>query len=108
MFKNRKPTSLDELFPQDIMDYYVTFQAYIDLNTENYTEADRLARKSLALADRWNELAADAEKIATDGGFKKTTIATYCLNKFSTMKKIHDHCRMIWNHGEDNVQRNNY
>ncbi|AKN32404.1 hypothetical protein Ccar_16670 [Clostridium carboxidivorans P7] len=99
----RKKVDLDECFPEDIDQYYDLATQYINLTTEDCSHAFKLSQKAWVLADRWAAIAANAGKLAMnkDKKINKTDLKDYCYRKYRQMQYIHEHCRMIWNKGED-------
>jgi len=91
----------DYLFQQEVEQHDEIMLRYLKLTTENFATAFKLAQKSLSLSDRWNDIAADAKKVATAHGLNKTDIQKWAYGKYRNMHLAHEHCRSIWRSGED-------
>lgn len=100
----RVPTDFDDLFMEDIKQYYDLFTEYTRLVPEDYTRAYNLCIRALALADRWNDLSVSSGKLAKAKGESKTDLSKYIYGKYRQMQHIHEHCRMIWKVGEDEMK----
>ncbi|MCT4593155.1 MAG: hypothetical protein N4A57_02625 [Anaeromicrobium sp.] len=97
----RQSIELDNLFPQDIKQYYEVAHEYLELQPENFRGAFKLSQMAWALADRWNDILANISKLDITKGTTKSELQKYCYGKYRQMKLIHEHCRSIWRLGED-------
>ena len=96
----KRKTDFDSLFPEDLSQYYDMANVYLNLGTEDYATAFEVSKKAWVLADRWANISANAGKLAGMKKVNKTDLKDYCYRKYRQMQYIHEHCRMIWNKGE--------
>lgn len=82
--------------------YNDLLDAYNKLISTDYVTAYELARDSLSLADRWNEIMLNSIKYSKELKYTKSEFTNYCYQKYKILMKIHDICRCIWRQGEEN------
>lgn len=96
----RRKTQFDELFPEDINQYYDIATKFLNLNQEDFGHAFEISKKAWVLSDRWACIAANAGKLALNNKVSKTELKDYCYRKYRQMQYIHEFCRVLWNKGE--------
>lgn len=101
----RHDVDFDKCFPEDMDDYYDIATTYLNIGTEDFVTAFDISKKAWVLADRWANIAANAGKLATMNVVNKTDLKDYCYRKYRQMQYIHEHCRMIYRIGENEVNQ---
>lgn len=101
---DRVETELDTIFQEDLNQYYEVAEAYVNLAPEDIETAFELTKKAWVLADRWASLSVNASKLATMK-VNKTDIKDFCYRKHKMMQSIHEHCRVIYRLGEEDLKR---
>jgi hypothetical protein len=91
-----------EKLNNEIKLYNDLLDAYNKLISTDYVTAYELARDSLSLADRWNEIMLNSIKYSKELKYTKSEFTNYCYQKYKILMKIHDICRCIWRQGEEN------
>jgi hypothetical protein len=104
----RYDVDFDKLFADDISLYYDIATKYLNLGTEDFTTAFETCKEAWVLADRWANIAANAGKMATMEGTSKTDLKDYCHRKYRQMQYIHEHCRMMYRIGENEIKQQRY
>jgi hypothetical protein len=96
----RKNVDFDSLFPEDIDQYYEFANSFAMLNSEDYTTAYNLSIKAWVLAERWNDIMAQASKLAILKNVNKTDLKDYCYGKYRQLHLAHEFTRCVYNKGE--------
>ena len=104
----RYDVDFDKLFADDISLYYDIATKYLNIGTEDFTTAFETCKEAWVLADRWANIAANAGKMAVMEGTSKTDLKDYCHRKYRQMQYVHEHCRMMYRIGENEIKQQKY
>lgn len=97
----QKPNKFNVICEQELFLFNNIISLYEQLKSEDGESAYNISVEALSLADRFAELSGDAIKIAHDYGWQKTEFCDWSYRKYSVLKEIHTHCRMIWKNCEE-------
>ena len=86
---------------EDIEQYDLTISTYNNLEPEDVELAYDLAKQSLILANRWNEIMVDSAKYCTLIEVKKSQFENYAYHKYRILMTIHEFCRVVWRQGKE-------
>ena len=86
---------------EDIEQYDLTISTYDNLEPEDVELAYDLAKQSLVLANRWNEIMVDSAKYCTLIGVKKSQFENYAYHKYRILMTVHEFCRVVRRQGKE-------
>lgn len=91
-------SDFQKILPEDSKQFQSIADRYMNISPENGVEAFNLMKESWALAQRWSELQASANKIASMDSvdIMKTDFKKWCYERYRQMQLIHESTRMIW------------
>lgn len=90
-----------ESLKEDIEQYDLTISTYDNLEPEDVELAYDLAKQSLILANRWNEIMVDSAKYCTLIEVKKSQFENYAYHKYRILMTVHEFCRVVWRQGKE-------
>ena len=90
-----------ENLKEDIEQYDLTISTYDNLEPEDVELAYDLAKQSLILANRWNEIMVDSAKYCTLIEVKKSQFENYAYHKYRILMTVHEFCRVVWRQGKE-------
>ena len=81
----------------DCNDYNEVFKRFLNLNQTDKTEAYKLMKLSLKMAQRFSELQASSNSFKEQyKDFKATEFKAWCYERYRQMQLLHEACRVIW------------
>lgn len=86
---------------EDIEQYDLTISTYNNLEPEDVELAYDLAKQSLILANRWNEIMVDSAKYCALIEVKKSQFENYAYHKYRILMTIHEFCRVVWRQSKE-------
>lgn len=89
------------LFKEDLEQYQTIMDNYESLTSNDGQTAYELAKMMLICADRWNEIAFNATKIAKENGFSKTDLYNWAYHKYRWLMTGHEFCRVVYRQCSD-------
>lgn len=90
----------------DLEQYKILLETYSKLNTEDIYLAYDLAKNSLLLANRWNEIMLNSAKYCTLVDKSKTTFEKWVYHKYRILMVMHEFCRVLWRQGIEEYKNN--
>lgn len=90
-----------EILNEDIKQYNYILEAYNELNTEDIDLAYQMAKESLILADRWNEIMLNSAKYCTIYEKSRTGFEKWAYHKYRILMTMHEFCRVVWRQGKE-------
>ena len=90
-----------EQLKEDIKQYNETLEIYNQLETEDIDLAYDLAKESLLLANRWNEIMLDSAKYCTLLDTKKTSFESWAYHKYRILMTMHEFSRVVWRQAKE-------
>ena len=94
-----------DLLPEDNDMYLTVSIEFLQLNPEDFETAFTLMKKCWYIQDRWNEIAANARKLATMHGVAKTDLYNWAHGRYRLMQQAHEDCRVMWRQGKEDYRR---
>ena len=95
-----------ESLKDDIVQYNNILEAYNNLETEDIELAYDMAKESLLLADRWNEIMLSSSKYCVIIETSKTSFEKWAYHKYRVLMTMHEFCRVVWRQGKDDLRNN--
>ena len=95
-----------ESLKDDIVQYNNILEAYNNLETEDIELAYDMAKESLLLADRWNEIMLNSSKYCVIIETSKTSFEKWAYHKYRVLMTMHEFCRVVWRQGKDDLRNN--
>lgn len=93
-----------ETLKDDIVQYNNILEAYNNLETEDIELAYDMAKESLLLADRWNEIMLNSSKYCVIIETSKTSFEKWAYHKYRVLMTMHEFCRVVWRQGKDDLR----
>ena len=93
-----------ESLKDDIVQYNNILEAYNNLETEDIELAYDMAKESLLLADRWNEIMLNSSKYCVIIETSKTSFEKWAYHKYRVLMTMHEFCRVVWRQGKDDLR----
>ncbi len=90
-----------EQLKEDIEQFKNTLETYEQLETEDIDLAYDLAKESLLLANRWNEIMLDSAKYCTLVETSRTLFEKWAYHKYRILMTCHEFCRVVWRQGKE-------
>ncbi len=84
------------IYKEDLEAYQTIFDNYESLTSDDLETAYMLAKMSIIQADRWNEIAFNAEKVNRELGVSKTSLYNWAYHRYRILMTIHESCRVVW------------
>ncbi len=97
-----------EQLKEDIEQFKNTLETYEQLETEDIDLAYDLAKESLLLANRWNEIMLDSAKYCTLVETSRTLFEKWAYHKYRILMTIHEFCRCVWRQNKEDYRSNFY
>lgn len=90
-----------EQLQEDIKQYQDIKDTFDKLQSEYIDVAYDLAKDSLLLADRWNEIMLDSAKYCTLIGTTRTLFEKWAYHKYRILMTVHEFSRVVWRQGKE-------
>lgn len=97
-----------EQLQEDIKQYQEVKDTFDKLQSEYIDVAYDLAKDSLLLADRWNEIMLNSAKYCTLIYTSKTSFEKWAYHKYRILMTIHEYCRCVWRQGKEDTRNSFY
>lgn len=93
------------IFKEDLEQYQMIIDNYEALSSEDGDTAYKLAQLCILTADRWNEIAFNASKLAKEADISKTDLYNWAYRKYRILMTLHEFCRVVYKQCSDNLRQ---
>lgn len=84
---------------EDCRQYDELRDRYFALKSDDYAEAWEIEQLAWVLADRWNDIALQANQIALDAGYTKSDVSKWAYGRYRQMQEAQEHAQIVWSRG---------
>lgn len=92
------------LYKDDLDMYQAVFDTFEGLSSSDMESAYYLAKTSIIQADRWNEIAFNAERVNRELGVSKTSLYNWAYHRYRILMTIHESCRVVWRQCKEDLR----
>ena len=97
-------SQFENILEDDCKQYRELFKKYRDKNPEDIQTLYELTSQSLMLAQRWSDIASNANLYAITYEISKTDFKDWAYQRYRNLQEMHTDCRVFYKDAKDDLK----